>query len=327
LAFEFHLLESETMKIKFIIAFVATAGILGLAGCKPKATTVSGQVFIVTKGAENFKLGAVEILLIEKPQVTEFLQKKQPAIESEMASKRQDITNAEQEVATAQTNVNKAEAYFDWFTTNKPYKTNADYFKASSEWDNLLKQYIRQTNYVNQVYAYATTNQLDDENAEKTFFAAIKKREEMAERLNSLTDQMRPIKTAALAAEKDKLEIVKSSLTKAVSHADTVKTILENSPTPADYFDDFSPVIIQKTLSDSDGKFSFAYPRNKMFTIFAHAQRMVLDKTETYYWLVDAPTNADTAQIFLSNNNLVFVDPDSYFKLKPKEAPQKLSEQ
>ena len=325
MAFEFHLLESETMKIKFIIAFVATAGILGLAGCKPKATTVSGQVFIVTKGAENFKLGAVEILLIEKPQVTEFLQKKQPAIESEMASKRQDITNAEQEVA--QTNVNKAEAYFDWFTTNKPYKTNADYFKASSEWDNLLKQYIRQTNYVNQVYAYATTNQLDDENAEKTFFAAIKKREEMAERLNSLTDQMRPIKTAALAAEKDKLEIVKSSLTKAVSHADTVKTILENSPTPADYFDDFSPVIIQKTLSDSDGKFSFAYPRNKMFTIFAHAQRMVLDKTETYYWLVDAPTNADTAQIFLSNNNLVFVDPDSYFKLKPKEAPQKLSEQ
>jgi hypothetical protein len=310
------------MKIKFIIAFVATAGILGLAGCKPKATTVSGQVFIVTKGAENFKLGAVEILLIEKPQVTEFLQKKQPAIESEMASKRQDITNAEQEVATAQTNVNKAEAYFDWFTTNKPYKTNADYFKASSEWDNLLKQYIRQTNYVNQVYAYATTNQLDDENAEKTFFAAIKKREEMAERLNSLTDQMRPIKTAALAAEKDKLEIVKSSLTKAVSHADTVKTILENSPTVADYFDDFSPVIIQKTLSDSDGKFSFAYPRNKMFTIFAHAQRMVLDKTETYYWLVDAPTNAETAQIFLSNNNLVFVDPDSYFKLKPKEEKQ-----
>jgi hypothetical protein len=80
-------------------------------------------------------------------------------------------------------------------------------------------------------------------------------------------------------------------------------------------------------ISNSDGKFSFTYPRNKMFTIFAHAQRMVLDKTETYYWLVDAPTNAETAQIFLSNNNLVFADPDSYFKLKPKEAPQKSTEQ
>jgi hypothetical protein len=42
-------------------------------------------------------------------------------------------------------------------------------------------------------------------------------------------------------------------------------------------------------ISNSDGKFSFTYPRNKMFTIFAHAQCMVLDKTEAYYWLVDAP--------------------------------------
>jgi hypothetical protein len=306
------------MKIFFLITLIATAGILGLAGCKPKATTVSGQVFIVTKGAENFKLGAVEILLVEKSQVTDFLQKKQPAIESEMASKRQDITNVEQEVATAQTNANKAEAYFDWFTTNKPYKTNTDYFKASSEWDNLFKQYVRQTNYVNQL----ATNDIRD-----AFFPALKMREKMAEQLNSLADQMRSIKTAALAAERDKLEIVKSSLAKADSHADTVKTIFENSPTVADYLTDFSPIVVQKTLSDSDGKFSFTYPRNKTLTIFAHAQRMVLDKTEIYYWLVDAPTNVETAQIFLSNNNLVFADPDGFFKLKPKETPQKLPEQ
>jgi len=49
---------------------------------------------------------------------------------------------------------------------------------------------------------------------------------------------------------------------------------------------------------------------------------MVLDKTETHYWLVDAPTNAETTQIFLSNNNLVFADPDGYFKIKPKEEKQ-----
>ena len=314
------------MKTKILITLIATAGILGLAGCKPKATTVSGQVFIVTKGAENFKLGAVEILLVEKSQVTDFLQKKQPAIESEMASKRQDITNAEQEVATAQSNANKAEAYFDWFTANKPYKTNADYFKSSSEWDNLFKQYVRQTNYVERLGNYLTNNASDD-NSVNTFFAAIKKREEMAEQLNSLSDQKTAIKTAALAAERDKLEIVKSTLTKADSHADTVKTILENSPTVADYLADFSPIVVQKTLSDSDGKFSFTYPRDKTLAIFAHAQRMVLDKTEIYYWLVDAPTNAETAQIFLSNNNLVFADPDGYFKLKPKEAPQKSPEQ
>ena len=80
------------MKTTWLILGVLTGFLVFAAlGCKPKATTVSGQVFIVTKGAENVKLGAVEILLIEKPQVTEFLQKKQPAIESEMASKQEEL--------------------------------------------------------------------------------------------------------------------------------------------------------------------------------------------------------------------------------------------
>ena len=49
---------------------------------------------------------------------------------------------------------------------------------------------------------------------------------------------------------------------------------------------------------------------------------MVLNKTEKYYWLVNAPTNAESVQIFLSNNNLVEIDPDGYFALKPKAASQ-----
>ena len=73
--------------------------------------------------------------------------------------------------------------------------------------------------------------------------------------------------------------------------------------------------------SDADGKFSFAYPCDKALTIFPRAQRGVLNKTEQYYWLVNAPTNSVPAQVFLSNNNLVFVDQDGYFKLKPKRGP------
>jgi hypothetical protein len=101
-----------------------------------------------------------------------------------------------------------------------------------------------------------------------------------------------------------------------------VMTSLKNYPTPADYFKDFSPVVVQKTISDADGKFSFVYLRNKSFAVFASAQRMVLDKTEKYYWLVNAPANADSVQLFLSNNNLVEVDPDGYFVLKPNASSQ-----
>ena len=81
----------------------------------------------------------------------------------------------------------------------------------------------------------------------------------------------------------------------------------------------FSPPFIQKTITDADGKFSFVYPIEKPLTIFAHAQRMVGTKTEQYYWLINAPTNVETAQMFLSNHNLITVDPDGYFKIRPKQ--------
>jgi hypothetical protein len=310
------------MKTKIAIALVASAGILELTGCKPKETTLSGQMFIVTQGAENVKLGDVEILLIEKSQATDFLQKKQPAIKSEMALKQQELTNAEQEVVTASGNAGKAQAYFDWFTVNKPYKTNADYAKIKSQWNILFNQYGYQTNYVERLYAY-TTNNLYDENAENNFRAAVNRREEIAVKLNSLNDELEAIKSAAIATETERLEAVKSSVARANADAAIANTNLEKSPSLADYFGDFSPVIVQKTISDSDGKFSFVYPHDKSFTIFSSAQRMVLNKTEKYFWLVNAPTNAESVQIFLSNNNLVEVDPDGYFDLKPKAEVQK----
>ncbi len=48
-------------------------------------------MFIVTKDAENIKLGDVEVVLIDKTQATDFLQKKQPAIESITKSREQAL--------------------------------------------------------------------------------------------------------------------------------------------------------------------------------------------------------------------------------------------
>jgi hypothetical protein len=57
-------------------------------------------------------------------------------------------------------------------------------------------------------------------------------------------------------------------------------------------------------------------------TFFAKAERVVGTKTEKYFWLVNAPTNSEIAQVLLSNQNLVYADPDGYFKIKPVEASQ-----
>jgi hypothetical protein len=79
------------MKIKIIFALIVTIGTLGLTGCKPKETMLSGQIFIVTRGSENIKLGLIEVQLIEKQQVAEFLEKKDRIIEPEAISRRNEF--------------------------------------------------------------------------------------------------------------------------------------------------------------------------------------------------------------------------------------------
>lgn len=294
-------------KIISIAAIIATAGILGLAGCKPKPTTLTAQVFIVTKGAENVKLGDVEILLIEKSWMTNYLETRQPTIESMLEAKQQEIKNG---------------------TYLQCYKTNADYINISSDyhtlqakvenlqadWDTFNKQentaQTKEDAWAKQCALYP-----DSDVAQKHYSDAKDEVALLLEKMTTTTDQTQPL-VDEMKPLVNQMDVIRLKVTS------TEKEKLENHPTPADYFEDFSPAIAQKTTTDSDGKFYLSYPSKKAFTIFAHAQRLVLDKTETYYWLVDAPTGTKTAQILLSNNNLVFADPDGYFKIKPKEEQQ-----
>ncbi len=255
------------MKIKIVIAFLTIAGALGLAGCKPKSVTLTGQVFIVTQGAENVKLGDVEILLIEKAQVTNFLQMKKLAIESEMASRQEELKKIEQGDVP------------DVLLTNAAYAT------ASSECDEFQKKQEAQLGILQQLIKNYNAQADSDASAAYDMFKS---------KAQSAMNQMRAAQSVVMSN-------------------------LENYPTPADYFENFSPAVFQKTLTDADGKFSVTYPRDSALTIFAKAERVLGTKTEKYFWLVNAPTNSETAQIFLSNQNLIYIDPDGYFKIRPKQ--------
>jgi hypothetical protein len=97
-----------------------------------------------------------------------------------------------------------------------------------------------------------------------------------------------------------------------------VESRLNATPSAEIYFKNFPPSYFQKSFTDADGKFSFSYSRDKSLAIYAKAERLVGDRTEKYYWLVNAPAGVEKSQLFLSNNNLVTIDPDGYFKTKPK---------
>jgi hypothetical protein len=130
-------------------------GVIGLAGCKPKETTITGNVFIAASGGTSFRLGAVEVLLIEKQPVTNYLQKKQTVIsdkiklatradlearqqaiasaKSEIASLQINVTNAAQNIEEAQKRVDQAKAKYDQFMAAQPLLTNAVYLKIKKD--------------------------------------------------------------------------------------------------------------------------------------------------------------------------------------------------
>jgi hypothetical protein len=306
------------MKFKIIIVLVAIAGTLGLVGCTRK---IDGQIFIVTRGAENIKLGAVEVVLVDKTQVLEFLKSKEPDIELKIASYEQTILAASNELQKAQFAYDKFEAIKpDPLTSYQSYLTNfflshyyPDFDTTKSRIISLRQQSAklsaqanalktRRLNLENQGYSVEESDQ--ENNLYVQDIEIMSEEDSELQKLHDFIDQSGGL--------------FKKAVEIAQSHIDDTKTLLKQTPTVNDYLSDFSPSG-QRTMTDADGRFSFSYPKNKLFTIFATGQRSVLNGTEKYYWLVDAPTGTDT-KLYLSNNNLVTADPDGYFKfeLKPK---------
>lgn len=272
------------------------------------------------------KLGDVEILLIEKSQVTEFLAAKLPMVESEMTSLRLAY-------GSAQTNLQTAQSNYDLFEADKPNKdlesetdflsnkiflsypdfnaeklkcqnlrhTANDLSKTSDRWESEARDAQNAGNY-DLAGNYSSYS-------ESASSEAINVGEQADAEFSKLQDFVNQIEAEKLSA-----------LNAANAAESSAQAAFDCSPTPEDYLADFIPSAIQITRSDADGKFCFVYPKSESFTIYATAQRSVpMNGTEKYFWLIDAPTNSETGQIFLSNDNLVYSDPCGYFQIKPKE--------
>ena len=113
-----------------------------------------------------------------------------------------------------------------------------------------------------------------------------------------------------------KLDAAEARLKAAASMAN------EAFPSPELYFEDSAfPKGIQKIFADADGKFWLKYPNDRAFTLFAKSERTIDNNVVKLFWLVDVPTNHGARQILLSNQNIVYVDPDGYFKISTNSFP------
>jgi hypothetical protein len=288
--------------MKAILYFTALLFSISLFGCKPQETALSGQVFVVTRGAENIKLGLVEVQLIERKQITEYLQKNLPPITSQWKHE-------------CETKIDAINEQLDKKTITDPEESQKHTAFSDLLWrpySGPVNQIIQQETNLMILKAELYGNRYFIEHMEAgkdnyTYESAMR----LEESVNLLPARIAAIEQS-LSDEKAGLNNLKNG---------------DFSSCAMKYLVGFSPVVSKKVLTDADGKFFISYPLNKAFTIFAKAERVVSDTKETYFWVVNAPTGVETAQIFLSNNNLVTIDPDGYFKIKPKSELQESTPQ
>lgn len=102
-----HFVTCHFMKLKNLIALAAIAGSLGLAGCKPKQTTI--------------------------PRESEAHQRDVANAESQVQTCQINITNAAQNIEEAQTQFDRAKAGYDQFMATQPLLTNAVYLRFKKD--------------------------------------------------------------------------------------------------------------------------------------------------------------------------------------------------
>jgi hypothetical protein len=323
----------------FLLSFAVTIAI------SARKTAMSGQVFIVTQGRDNIKLGAVEVVLIEKQQVIDFLRKRQSAIDAQIKTRQQELANARQGIETAKAKAQSATSALDSAIAAVP--TSTEYLQIQGQKDALASQDVnleqQEERLRSRLLSLGVSGNVERAQNEPAlivdrggFFPTYVKGQAVAifdqftavqkalsdhhESEQEFESQLRTIQNRVDYEERPKVTAAENAITEAESHAVQLQVALGRFPTADDYFSGlFAAVsVAQTTLTDADGKFSMACPRGKAFTLFATAERVVFGSTETYYWLIDAPTGTASTQILLNNNNLAEVDPDGYFKLRLK---------
>ena len=298
--------EREAMKKKTVILLFATVAIFAVSGCKPKEIT--GQVFIASSGGMSFKLGAVEIQLMEKQQVVNFLEGKKSSIEVEVQLRKDAIATAEAEVAKSKLEIEKAQLNFDLFSMNKSWLTNAEYLKLQAEQKRLAGIEAQLRKALSARAAVYTSDYERSANQANAYNNAI----------IEIENQKTQVEHKALGPEQVKLNKAKSKLHEAEYNLGAARGKLNGFPNPESYLSDFSLPSVNKVNSDAEGNFTLPRPRNGNFSIFSKAARRTLSETEKYTWLIDAPNDATSWRVLLNNNNLVEVDPDGYFKSQAK---------
>jgi hypothetical protein len=252
---------------------------------------VHGEVFIVTKGAQNIKLGLVQVAAIPEDRIHQFIETKLSKIAVEFSKYKSLENGTSTQVQNAQQALDATQAQYDLVNGQlQTARTAAD--QAEEVAYSLLAD-----------PAYSSPQEV------QTYQTARNKADTLKRRVDQLDEQLETLRYDLDAKQKD-VSAAKSSTT------GQLRKVLELL-SDEELFKDV-PSDGVKAVTNSDGQFSMKLRANQKYVIAAKAQRRVFDSTEQYYWLIwVSPDGEQVKRVMLTNNNLMGTDsPDSVFKTK-----------
>jgi hypothetical protein len=278
-----------------VFAFILALGLVGGAVFlyfwyrAPREGVLTGEVFIVSKGAQNFKLGLVEVSAIPEDKMKSFIDKKEAAIRTAINKFKAQYEAAQKELTTAQQDYDSTKAALD-AALSKQSEANelaaqarADAYNSTfySDADPQSREYQEQ-------FVKSQKAQGQAEKANQQAAAATKQVEQLRNQFVS--------KSQDLGSIQARIGRIRAEVGKVVNE----EFLFGGLPTGE---------IKAKAMTDAEGRFSMKLPSSGKFAIAARAQRYVFNSTEEYYWLIWVSLDGEQSKhITLGNNNLLGTD-------------------
>lgn len=280
----------------------------------------------------------MDVFVFDEQSIAAFLEKKTPAVESEVFLRDENLRKAEQELREAQ------HALEEFRRTNDVYQPA---FLQQKLQLSVLNREILELNNGPTEARLATIKKMETLQSQMLQSRKSQSLDDAADQLREafrFKDELNAIDRR----EKENATVLKSKMARyaelekqviAVSGLSTDKafelsnlavlrkTACENArnaaahfPTLEFYLSNALPVPRMKTVTDADGKFELRILGKGKFAVFARAKRKVGSDFENYAWFFWLPTTTGDTPLLLSNNNFVFADfPDNVLPIEPKD--------
>lgn len=260
----------------------------------PREAAVTGDVFIVTKGAQNYKLGLVEVAAIPEEKMRGFIEQKRAAVGAAAGKYKAELDATQQEIARAQ----------------------QDYDALKAAHDAALARQAQAAEQAQQLAAeayVASEGSYSDSPADVAESAQALKVQQRAERAG------RQAAGAArqVADARTKMEAKGRELDGARSRIWRLRGEVEKVVNEEFLYAGL-PGGDAVATTDAEGRFTLRLRAGRRYVLAARAKRDVFGSTEQYYWLVwVSPAGEQPQHVILSNNNLLGQDDQgSVFKLE-----------